>query len=184
MKSGQVSKFEVTILFTKTKTSKTQLSPHQLDAPIKNADDGHSVTPQLPQDSAVIIASEGQVLQPAPSIIMPHVFASPFSFGILASRLLQCSSLGLPVTTRDLIDDLRSDESQGSNMLRQLQQSGAFVERPTVMVCHSPDAVWKETIDAIGSFCGYCSFCVIRHVYRCVTIPQFSKRWARHRGVD
>lgn len=57
--------------------------------------------------------------------------------------------------------------------------------RPTVMVCHAHEAVWKETIDAVCKFCGYrAAFILVFDLQNMSHVLQISERWAQHRGVD
>ena len=84
----------------------------------------------------------------------------PLPHQSLSNSLHVISSPELPLLTSDVIRHAANSEgkSLGGSVVQQLQRSGGFVGRPSVMVCHAHGAVWKETIDAVCKFCRYRAF--------------------------
>ncbi len=159
----------------------TQNTPLVSSSATQSTDPPHLNAMQSPLPAAAA-AHAPEVRPPSPIVpSQQHAPASAFDGGVRASQLQEycrcvrmilvllyfyyyiwcaglrfaISSAEFPEITRDVISHLasRKNDMVSGSFVQQLHRSGGFVGRPTVIVCHSHDAAWKETIGTVCKFC-------------------------------
>jgi hypothetical protein len=75
----------------------------------------------------------------------------PFD-SFLCSSHLDISASSLPKTTLDVIRHL-ADQHLAGSVAQQMRKGGVESGCPSVLVRHSHEADWKETVEAVCTFC-------------------------------